>query len=107
MIRRDGRRMVLSGPVTLANVAEVLLEGRRHLDEGRRRLDEGVRVVDLGEVTEMDSALLALLLTWLRDAQSRDRPLEFANPPESLRTIARLYGVDGLLSLSSEAAAPH
>jgi phospholipid transport system transporter-binding protein len=100
MIRRDGRRMVLSGPVTLANVAEVLLEGRRHLDEG-------VRVVDLGEVTEMDSALLALLLAWLRDAQSRDRPLEFANLPESLRTIARLYGVDGLLPLSSEAAAPH
>ena len=71
MIRRDGRRMVLSGPVTLANVAEVLLEGRRHLDEGRRRLDEGVRVVDLGEVTEMDSALLALLLAWLRDAVAR------------------------------------
>ena len=104
MIRRDGRRMILSGPVTLANVAEVLQEGRRHLDEGRRRLDEGVRVVDLGEVTEMDSALLALLLAWLRDAQRRDRALEFANPPESLRTIARLYGVDGFLQAGSEAA---
>lgn len=107
MIRRDGRRMILSGPVTLANVAEVLQEGRRHLDEGRRRLDEGVRVVDLGEVTEMDSALLALLLAWLRDAQSRDRPLEFANPPESLRTIARLYGVDGFLQVGSAAAPSH
>ena len=64
-------------------------------------------MVDLGGVTEMDSALLALLLAWLRDAHSRDRPLEFVNPPESLRTIARLYGVDGLLPLSSEAAAPH
>ena len=107
MIRREGRRMLLSGPVTLANVAEVLLEGKQHFDDGRRRLDESVRVVDLGGVTEMDSALLALLLAWLRDAQGRDRALEFANPPESLRTIARLYGVDGLLPLSSEAAAPH
>jgi phospholipid transport system transporter-binding protein len=107
MIRREGRRMLLSGPVTLANVAEVLQEGRRHLEEGRRRVNEGLRVVDLGGVTEMDSALLALLLAWLRDAQQRDRPLEFANLPESLRTIARLYGVDGLLPVASEAAASH
>jgi phospholipid transport system transporter-binding protein len=107
MIRRDGHRMILSGPVTLANVAEVLQEGRHHLEEGRRRLDEGVRVVDLGGVTEMDSALLALLLAWLRDARQRDRPLEFSNPPESLRTIARLYGVDGFLAVASEAAPSH
>ena len=107
MIRREGRRMILSGPVTLANVAEVLQEGRRHLDEGRRRADKGVGVVDLGEVTEMDSALLALLLAWLRDAQSRDRPLQFSNPPEALRTIARLYGVDGFLQVEPEAAPSH
>ena len=97
MIQRDGPRLALSGPVTLANVAEVLAEGRRHIQEGRRREDEGVRVVDLAGVTEMDSALLALLLAWLRDARQRERPLEIANAPESLRTIARLYGVDGLL----------
>jgi len=93
MIRREGRRIVISGPVTLANVAAIL-------DEGRRHLEEGVRTVDLAEVTEMDSSLLALMLAWLRDARSRSRELEFTNPPESLRTIARLYGVDGLLPVS-------
>jgi phospholipid transport system transporter-binding protein len=105
MMQRDGSRLALSGPVTLANVAEVLAEGRRHLDEGRRRQDEGVRVVDLAGVTELDSALLALLLAWLRDARKRERPLEIANPPASLRTIARLYGVDGLLPLPPGTAA--
>jgi phospholipid transport system transporter-binding protein len=90
MIRREGRRMTLSGPVTLANVAHVLEEGRRHLEEG-------VRQVDLGEVTEMDSALLALLLAWLREARERQREIAFTNLPESLQTIARLYGVDGFL----------
>ena len=94
MIRREGRRIVISGPVTLANVAAVL-------DEGRRHLEEGVRTVDLAEVTEMDSSLLALMLAWLREAKSRSRELAFANPPESLRTIARLYGVDGLLPVST------
>jgi len=90
MIRREGPRLVLSGPVTLANVAALL-------DEGRRHLAEGVQTVDLGEVTEMDSALLALLLTWLRDARASERALKFTNLPESLSTIAQLYGVDRLL----------
>ena len=90
MIRRDGRRMIVGGPVTLANVAGVLEEGRRHLEEG-------VRAVDLSEVTDMDSSLLAVLLAWLRDARARDHDLAFNNLPEALQTIARLYGVDSLL----------
>ena len=94
MIRREGPRMVVSGPVTLANAAAVLEEGRRHLADG-------VRTIDLGEVSEMDSALLALLLAWLRDAKSSGRELAFSNLPESLRTIARLYGVDTLLPVTA------
>jgi phospholipid transport system transporter-binding protein len=94
MIRREGKRIVVSGPVTLANVAAVLEEGRRHLAEG-------VPTVDLGEVTELDSSLLAAMLAWLRDAKAGGRALAFANLPESLRTIARLYGVDSLLPVSS------
>ena len=90
MIRREGARMLVSGPVTLANVAALLEDGRRHIAEG-------VQTVDLGEVSEMDSALLALLLAWLRDAKARGQPIAFANLPASLITIARLYGVDRLL----------
>jgi phospholipid transport system transporter-binding protein len=90
VIRREGRRMVISGSVRLANVGSVLEEGRRHLGEG-------VRTVDLGEVTEMDSSLLAMLLVWLREAKGRSRELAFANLPEGLQTIARLYGVEALL----------
>jgi phospholipid transport system transporter-binding protein len=97
MIRRDGRRMFVGGPVTLANVASVLEEGRRHLDEG-------VRSVDLSEVTDMDSSLLAALLTWLREAHERQRELTFANLPPAAETIARLYGVDGLLPAANTSA---
>jgi phospholipid transport system transporter-binding protein len=93
VIRREGARLVLSGPVTLGNVAALLEEGRRHLAEG-------VQTIDLAEVTEMDSALLALLLAWFRDARAAERKLLFANLPESLRTIAQLYGVDRLLPVA-------
>ena len=92
MIRRESGRIVVSGPVMLGNVAAVLEEVRRHLEEG-------VRTVDLGEVTEMDSSLLAAMLAWLRDARQRGSDLTFTNLPESLQTIARLYGVHSLLPL--------
>ena len=92
MIRRQDGRMMISGPVTLANVAGLLEEGRRHLAEG-------VSSVDFGEVTEMDSAALALCLAWLRDAKARGGTFTCTNLPESLQTIARLYGVHSLLPL--------
>ena len=82
--------MMVSGPVTLANAAAVLEEGRRHLAEG-------ARTIDLGEVSEMDSALLALALAWLREARAARREIAFANLPEALQTLSRLYGVEDFL----------
>jgi ABC-type transporter Mla MlaB component len=94
VIRREGRRITLSGPVTLANAARVLEEGRQHFAEG-------VRTVDMGEVTELDSALLALALAWLRDARESKRELSFTNVPEAMQTLSQLYGVENLLSLKA------
>ena len=48
-------------------------------------------------MTEIDSALLALALAWLRDARAAKRELAFANLPEALQTLSRLYGVEDLL----------
>ncbi|HXZ51884.1 MAG TPA: STAS domain-containing protein [Burkholderiales bacterium] len=89
-MRRDGARLMLSGPVTLANVAQVLAEGMRELRDG-------ARTVDLGEVTEIDSSLLAAMLAWMREARHEGVEIGFDRLPEGLVTIARLYGVDGLL----------
>ena len=90
MIRRDGDRLYLSGPVTLANVASLL-------EQARAPLAEGVREVDLGEVTDVDSSLLAALLAWLRESKSSGRPLSFSRLPPDLLTLAQLYGVAQLL----------
>ncbi len=94
MIRREGERMIVSGALTLANVAAVLREGSA-------AIGEGVRTVDLGEVGELDSSALALLLAWLREAKRQNRDLAFANLPQGLTTIARLYGVAELLPSAS------
>ena len=90
MIRRDGERLLIAGPVTLANVAQLV-------QEARAPLADGVRAVDLGEVTEVDSSLLAVLIAWLREAKAEGRTLTYARLPEDLRTLAQLYGVAELL----------
>lgn len=89
-MRREGDRIVVSGPVTLANVAAVL-------EEGYAQIRDGAGAVDLAGVTELDSSLLAMLLAWLREARRLGRGLDFANLPQGLATIARLYGVVELL----------
>jgi phospholipid transport system transporter-binding protein len=90
MIRQEGERLLVSGPVTLANVAA-------ELESGTAAIRAGAQAVDLAGVTELDSSLLAMLLAWLREARSAERPLRFENVPEGLLTLARLYGVVELL----------
>ena len=53
--------------------------------------------VDLGEVTDLDSSLLALLLAWTREAKARGATLTFSRLPPDLGTLAQLYGVAELL----------
>jgi phospholipid transport system transporter-binding protein len=96
MIRREGERMIVGGPATLASAGALLREGCAYIGEG-------VRLADLSEVGEIDSSALALLLAWLRESRRLGRELAFVNLPEGLSTIARLYGVDELLP----AAQPH
>ena len=89
MIRREGERLVVSGPVTVANVAALLEESKAHV--------ASVRSVDLGEITDLDSSLLALLLAWMREARARGGTLTFSRVPRELGTLAQLYGVAELL----------
>mgnify|MGYP000119332378 CR=1 FL=1 len=94
MIRREGERMYVSGPVTLQNVTALLHEG---LDCVR----DGVSVVDLAEVSGLDSSLLAAVLAWIREARDRNHPLAVSNLPNGLKTLAQLYGVEELLPVAS------
>ena len=93
MIRREGDRMLVSGALTLSEVAGALRQGNA-------AIADGVRCVDLAEVGELDSSALALLLAWLREARRLGRELSLANLPQGLTTIARLYGVAELLPAS-------
>ena len=53
--------------------------------------------VDLGGVTESDSAGLALLIEWLRVARQRSQRFHFANVPRQLAALARISEVEELI----------
>ena len=93
MIRREGDRIVIAGPVTLENVTGVLAEGIAHVRAGASQ-------VDMAEVSELDSSLLAALLALLREARLVNRSLALSNLPAGLQTLANLYGVEELLPVA-------
>jgi len=96
MIRVTGNTLVVEGPMTAATARALLEEGRP---------GAGAWVVDLSAVTHADSSGLAVLLDWLRSARQAGGTLKFVALPESLQILARLYGIDTLLSAEFAPAA--
>ena len=90
MITQEGDRLLLQGPVTIATVSALLAQART-------LLAPGVAVLDFADVTEVDSAAVALALECLRDARRRKLALSLANLPEAMQHLAELYAVSELL----------
>ena len=93
MISREGDKLLVEGPVTVANVEAVLAEGQR-------LLEGPVVKVDLAGMTEVDSTAVSLLLEWSRQAARRGQRLTFLNPNANLKTLAALYGVSNLVPVA-------
>lgn len=82
----------VTGPVTFATAGQLLDAGQAVFS---RQADV---TINLHEVTSVDSAGLALLLEWLRQARANGRAVRFLGIPEKLLAIARLSGVEALLT---------
>jgi phospholipid transport system transporter-binding protein len=90
MIRQDGQRLVLSGPLVMDSVNSVL-------PRGAAVLAKGDLVVDFSGTTDIDSSALAVILQWRREAEAAGRRLKLDGVPENLKVLADLYGVSFLL----------
>ncbi|HKQ26886.1 MAG TPA: STAS domain-containing protein [Burkholderiales bacterium] len=95
MIRRQGDRYLIEGPVTLASVSTLLAEGSRTLEGSSV-------VVDFSGVTEADSAAISLMLEWTRRMHASNRQVRFSNLGGSLVSIANLYGVTDLIPVAAK-----
>ncbi|HJW25903.1 MAG TPA: STAS domain-containing protein [Rhodocyclaceae bacterium] len=93
MIERETDRLRVNAPMVMANA-------RGLLEAGRSALGDKAVTIDLGAVTEADSAALAIMLGWLRTADTLGSKIVFANTPAGVRSLAELYGVAELLPLA-------
>jgi phospholipid transport system transporter-binding protein len=90
VIRQEGHRLLFDGPVTISTVTALL-------EQSRTLLAQGASVLDFKDVTEIDSAAVALVLECLREAQRHKVKLTLANLPAALLNLAQLYAVSELL----------
>lgn len=96
--RRGDGRYAVAGELSFDTVPAVWQETRDWFAAG------GVSAVDLVGVTRADSAGLAMLLEWLREAQRRGGRVSFDHVPEQIRALARLTGLASVLDLDRVAA---
>lgn len=96
MIRVTDNTLAVEGPMTAVTA-------RALLDEGQP--GAGAWVVDLSAVGHADSCGLAVLLEWLRVARRAGGTVRFVAIPAAIQSLARLYGIDSLLSAEAASAA--
>lgn len=101
MIVEDGDRLRIQGPITMETVAGLLEEGRTLCGGADCACS---RILDLNEAAPVDSAALALVLAWMRAAQSRGREVRIEGIPEQLRSLAALYGIGDFLPIEDAPA---
>lgn len=79
-----------------------MLDAGPALEQGLAAIAAGQTSIDLGGLTNLDSAAVATLVAWRRAAQAKGAQLQFTQIPASLKSLAQLYGADLLLSEASE-----
>ena len=87
-----GGRFALSGQMSFDTVGQILRVSEEMFEE-HTRIE-----VDLFEVTDTDSAGLALLLEWITWANHTVREIRFVGTPEKIDAIAKTTEVDHLLN---------
>ena len=90
IVCNDGR-CTLRGPITIDNAVSLLAQGSGLFTAPQV-------TVDLAAVAEVDSSAVSLLLEWRREAERSGRSIRFVNLPDNLKSLAALYGVDGLIA---------
>jgi phospholipid transport system transporter-binding protein len=83
----------ITGPVTIAT-ALVIIEA------ARTQWSDSDTIVNFDGVTEADSAALALIFKWQRDAARKGHRILCHNIPDNVKALARLYGVEELIESS-------
>ncbi len=67
------------------------------LEQGLAAIRSGDTEFDLSAVKECNTAAVAMVLAWQREASARGGALRLTGLPGNLTSLAQLYGVDELV----------
>jgi phospholipid transport system transporter-binding protein len=84
-------RYALEGELSFGSVESALRKTARIFADSKRV------AFDLAAIAKADSAGLALMVEWLRQASVEGVELHYLNLPRQLSDMARVAGVDGIL----------
>lgn len=93
-----GGGVKVEGDLTFATVPAMVNALRERMRDAAGTLE-----VDLSGVTHSDSAGLALLVEWLREARRRKLALQFTHVPRQMRDIAHVTSLERILALDDSA----
>jgi phospholipid transport system transporter-binding protein len=92
-IEASADRIAVTGAMTFDTASELLARGVAALAQGTPSFD-------LAAVDAIDSSGLAVIFGWQRAALKQDKALRIVSPPQSLLSLASVYGVTELLPLN-------
>ncbi len=95
LVAHSDTELSLQGCIDYQNVPGLAPQLAQYLNAKRPLLS-----LDLSAVTLINSAGMALLIEWLRQAQKKEVKLEFRNIPKQLAQMAALSRVDKIINLS-------
>ena len=93
----SANKLSVRGAVTIDNVVAVA-------ERGIVLFDRENLIIDLGQVTDVDSSAVSVLLQWEREARRRNRQIRFENVPQKLQSLIRLYDVSELIHWNAESS---
>jgi phospholipid transport system transporter-binding protein len=91
MIDFDKNQWNLSGDLTIENIPSII-------DLINKQKADKKTTIDFSKVTSIDTSTLSLIFELQRQAKSNQSHFIFKNLPKNLNSLAKLYGVEDLVS---------
>jgi ABC-type transporter Mla MlaB component len=89
VIRSSGGTLILTGPINFNTVMKIYHQGLYFINKHL-----GDIVVDLKDISNGDSSILALLSAWIRYTITQQKQIRFIHLPESLKHLMQLSGLE-------------
>jgi len=91
MIDFDKNQWNLSGDLTIENIPSII-------DLINKQKADKKTTIDFSKVTSIDTSTLSLIFELQREAKKNQSHFTFKNLPKNLNSLAKLYGVEDLVS---------